>query len=76
MKTITEFKCLQFASNAYLTEQLPDDWEDLEEEEQEKFLNDHVWELLENSSEDVYGLIEDHALHLEEFLRTERGICL
>lgn len=63
MSTLTaaqKFAILQHVSGHFLTEEYPDNWEDMTEEEQDDHLTDHVWEPLEDTPiHDVYHIIDD-----------------
>ena len=62
-----EFVALQLASAAYTTDQFPDDWQDLSEEERDEWLSDHEWEPLEGfEPSDVYELITNHASSIKD----------
>ena len=53
------FKVLQKASGNFLCEDLPDNWEDMEEEEQNNFLEENAWEPFENKNVDeIWSNIE------------------
>ena len=54
-----EFLILQICSGHYLWEEIPDNWEKLEEEEQDQFLRDHAWQPLEHAEPNyIYEKIE------------------
>jgi len=42
-----EDACFQWASGFYLTEHIHDDWFKLDEEDQDKFLESHLWQPFE-----------------------------
>ena len=42
------FNLLQRASEQFLTEAIPDNWYAMTEEEQDEFIDDHVWEPFED----------------------------
>jgi len=42
-----EDRCFQWASGFYLTEHVDNDWFELEEEEQDEFLESHLWQPFE-----------------------------
>ena len=42
-----EDKCFQGAAGFYLTEHIDDDWFELDKEDQDEFLESHLWEPFE-----------------------------
>ena len=42
-----EDACFQWASGFYLTEHVDDDWFELDEEDQDEFLESHLWQPFE-----------------------------
>lgn len=63
-----EFKYLQEASGHFLTEYLPDNWEDMSDDDQDKWLESHAWEPLENFSvDDVWNVIDSAARSIKSF---------
>ena len=57
-----DFIALQAASDAFATEPLPDNWEEMSEESQSQWLEDHRWQHFENDSNDeFFALIDTHA---------------
>ena len=67
MKTITndlELLILQQSSGNFLSNTIPNNWFDLSEKEQEKFLKDNAWEPFEGYSIDfLWEHIESTANH-------------
>ena len=56
------FTYFQAASRMFLTEQIPDNWLEMEEAEQDKFLLDNAWGHLQNESADkIFNTIDDGA---------------
>jgi hypothetical protein len=54
------FRLLQMASEHFLTEGIPDKWDNMTGEEQDEFLDDHVWEPLEDmGSGQIWEIIEN-----------------
>jgi hypothetical protein len=48
------------ASNIFLTESVPTNWEDMEEEEQNNFIKENAWQPFENYlAADIWTLISD-----------------
>lgn len=63
------FKCLQLASGHYLSANLPNNWYDWTEDQQNKFLIENNWEPFEDySPEYVWGCIESAAKVTYEFI--------
>ena len=63
------FSILQHASGNFLTDELPDNWEELGEDEQHEFIMDHVWEPMEGYfPSQVVEIIENTAGCLTKFL--------
>jgi hypothetical protein len=59
---MTKFDILQQSSGSFLTEAIPNNWLEMSEEEQNTFLEDHAWELLEDMPvNQVFELIENTA---------------
>ena len=57
-----EFSIMQQLSGNFLTSRLPDNWEDMEDDEQNEFIIDNAWEPLEQQSpRDVLCYIENAA---------------
>lgn len=69
MKT-QDFFFLQAASEAFLTEPLPADWEDMDEDGQAAFLVGTAACYFENLSADqLYEMIDDHAERFREAVK-------
>jgi len=47
---VTEKESIIWASGHYLTNHLPNDYDEWEEEELDKFLEDNAWEMVEGAS--------------------------
>jgi len=43
-----KFELLQVSSGNFFTVQIPDDWETMSTKNQDEWMHDHTWELLEN----------------------------
>ena len=64
-----KFKTLQQCSSYFLTHPFPDNWEDLSDGQQDKFIDEHSWRPLETASiQFVYNAIDDAAIMLRMFL--------
>lgn len=72
-KTISEegkFRILQAASGMYLTETIPDNWDELEEEERNQILEDFAWEPFDyHGTSYVWEKIESAAELIEEQIK-------
>ncbi|MCA9367020.1 hypothetical protein KC887_02005 [Candidatus Kaiserbacteria bacterium] len=56
------FLALQAASQAYLTEKLPDNFLELSEEDQDQLLVDTAWQPIETfTASEIWYLIDSHA---------------
>jgi len=65
-------RAIQNASGHFLTEHFPENWYDLEEEELDNFIDDHVWEPLEGwGASSVFELIENAADATISFIKSE-----
>ena len=63
----TEFVALQLASAAYTSDQIPEDWVDLSDEERDEWLSDNQWGPLEGfDSSEVLDLIATHASSIKD----------
>lgn len=62
---------LKAASAAFLCEQLPDNWNDMSEDEQNDFLVCNAWSAVENcSANELWDMIECHASTISNVLDT------
>ncbi|MEY2831845.1 MAG: hypothetical protein RLZZ574_1103 [Cyanobacteriota bacterium] len=67
-----KFDILQLASKYYLTKQIPDNWYNLNEEEQNKYLSENVWQPFEYHNPDyIWDQIENAASATEEFVNNQ-----
>lgn len=67
-----KFDILQLASKYYLTKQIPDNWYNLNEEEQNKYLSENVWQPFEYHNPDyIWDRIENAASATEEFVNNQ-----
>ena len=53
------FNLLQRASEQFLTEAIPDNWYAMTEEEQDEFIDDHVWEQIDGMAQTYKDLITE-----------------
>ena len=64
-----KFQILQFCSGHYLIKNIPDNWNDLTEQEQNQFINDNIWQPLEGfDSQYIWDNIENSAQSTEKFI--------
>jgi len=67
-----KFKILQNQSGEFLCEEIPDNWEDMEDEERDSFLTDNAWEPFENeSASTIYNYIENSKDSVVRFIERE-----
>lgn len=71
-KKVTEELCNEafiHASNYFLTEQVPDNWFDMEPDEQDAFIDEHRWEPLEHvDTDDIIEIIDNAARFLVKYM--------
>ena len=69
---LTEFEIFQALSGNFICKTIPDNWQELDEEEQDKFVQENIWQPLEycNSSQ-ILELIDDSASTMIEFLKNK-----
>ena len=64
-----DFEYLQHASLSFLTQEIPDNWLEMKEQEQNRFLVNHVWEPLESwDAVELWSSIEGSARHWKKFV--------
>lgn len=64
-----KFKILQLCSGHYLCANIPDDWYELTEEEQNQFLQDNNWQPFDRYDPDYVGnCIESAATATQHFI--------
>jgi hypothetical protein len=64
-----QFKVFQEMSGNFLCDNIPDNWEDMKDNEQEDFLTNHAWEPLEDMSADnIFENIESATASMVEFI--------
>lgn len=67
-----KFLILQAVSGDFLTENYPDNWEDLSEAEQDQFLADNAWEPFENmGTDDVANIIDNAKCNIVRMLESD-----
>ncbi len=71
---LTEFELFQILSCNFICETIPDDWQELDDEEQDEFIQEHIWQPLEYcDSSRILELIDSSTSVMIEFLE-EKGI--
>ena len=71
---LTEFEIFQALSGNFLCNKVPDNWESLDEQKQDQFVRENIWQPLENwNRSEIIGLIDDSCAALIKVLR-EKGI--
>ena len=61
----------QIASGAFLTSEVPLEWEEMDLEEQKEFVDDHTWgPLTEFPSIEILKMIDDHYERIINAVRT------
>ena len=70
-----KFQILQLCSGHYLTQNIPDDWYELTEEEQLEFISSNLWEPIENADPFlIKNAIESAATVTQHFIDDLLGI--
>lgn len=60
---------IQLSSKAFLTDELPDNWEDLSEEDLYEFIDTHTWSPFEGRGASfIMEWIDDHAESIADFM--------
>ena len=73
---LTEFELFQSLSGNFLCQEVPDNWENLDEEKQDQFVRENIWQPLEHySSSEIIELIEDSCSVLIKLLE-KKGIMI
>ncbi len=71
---LTEFELFQSLIGNFVGRAIPDNWSDLDEEEKEKFVEENIWQPLENcNSSEIIELIYSSSSALRQLLE-EKGI--
>ena len=73
-----EDKDIQWASQHFLTDSLPDDWQKMSDEEVDEFIENHKWQLVEDwDVDDIWQQIGQIARsmrsYIEEQARKQEG---
>ena len=69
-----EDRDIQWASAHFLTDSLPDDWQNMSDEEIDEFLADHVWQPLEDwDVKDVWQQIGQIARSMRSYIDKQKG---
>lgn len=71
---LSEFEIFQALSGNFICETIPDNWQELDEDEQDKFVQENVWQPLEYcDSSRILELIDDSTSAMIKLLK-EKGI--
>ena len=71
---LTEFELFQILSGNFICQTVPDNWQELDDEEQDEFIQENVWQPLEyHNSSEILELIDSSTSTMIEFLK-EKGI--
>lgn len=74
MKDNLKFEVLQLCSGHFLTKHFPNNWDELTQTEQDKFLSENCWEPLEHlDSNFLYETIENSAIITQRFIENLKG---
>ncbi len=69
LPVITREDTIRWAAKHHFTDDLPKWWFDMNEEEQEQWIEDHTWSVMEGSP--VWELVSNMAASLTEFLESK-----
>ena len=68
-----EDKDIQWASQHFLTESLPDDWQKMSDEEVDEFIENHKWQLVEDwEVRDIWQQIGQVARSMRNYIKHEQ----
>tara|TARA_R110000823_G_scaffold21687_1_gene65492 strand:+ start:43 stop:267 length:225 start_codon:yes stop_codon:yes gene_type:complete len=69
-----EDKDIQWASQHFLTESLPDDWQKMSDEEVDEFIENHKWQPIEDwEVEDIWQQIGQIARSMRDYIKHEQA---
>ena len=69
-----EDKDIQWASQHFLTESLPDDWQKMSDEEVDEFIENHKWQLVEDwDIDDIWQQIGQIARSMRDYIKHEQA---
>ncbi|MDJ0747186.1 MAG: hypothetical protein QNJ32_28120 [Xenococcaceae cyanobacterium MO_167.B27] len=67
---LSEFEIFQALSGNFICKTIPDNWQELNDEEQDEFIQKHIWQPLEYSdSSRILELIDNSTSTMIEFLK-------
>ena len=71
---LTKFELFQLSSRNFLCQKIPDNWQELDDEKQDDFIQENVWQPLEYcDSSRILELIDSSTSVMFEFLK-DKGI--
>ncbi len=71
---LTEFELFQILSGNFICKTIPDNWQELDEEERDKFVKENIWfPIAFCESSEILELIDGSTSTMIEFLK-EKGI--
>ena len=69
MVKVTKFELIQLSSKTFLCEEIPDDFFDMSDDDQDNFIESNAWQPFEYwDGTDLYEVIAVHADCIERFL--------
>jgi hypothetical protein len=69
-----EDKDIQWASQHFLTESLPDDWQKMSDEEVDEFIENHKWQPIEDwEVKDIWQQIGQIARSMRDYIKHEQA---
>ena len=72
-----EDKDIQWASQHFLTESLPDDWQKMSDEEVDEFIENHKWQPIEYwEVRDIWQQIGQVARSMRDYIKHEQATSL
>ncbi len=72
-----EDKDMQWASQHFLTESLPDDWQKMSDEEVDEFIENHKWQLVEDwDSDDIWQQIGQIARSMRSYINEQESMII
>ena len=69
---LTEFELFQILSGNFICQTVPDNWRELDDEKQDEFIQENVWQPLEYSDSSlILEVIDNSTSTLIEFLKNK-----
>ena len=69
-----EDRDIQWASQHFLTESLPDDWQKMSDEEVDEFIENHKWQFVEDwDVDDIWQQIGQVARSMRDYIKHEQA---